>query len=74
MPESKHDKFIRIAEARTNKIIDMIRLLGNCSNKAAYEYDDADIKKIFSTLEQELRSCKNKFQDIGERDNKFTLR
>ena len=27
MAESKHDKFIRVAEARTNKIIDMIRLL-----------------------------------------------
>ena len=36
--ESKKDKFVRIAEARTNKIIDMIRLLGNCSNKASYEY------------------------------------
>lgn len=74
MPESKHDKFIRIAEARTNKIIDMIKLLSNCSNKATYQYDDVDIKKIFSTLEQELKNCKNKFQDAGEKDNKFTLR
>lgn len=74
MAESKHDKFIRIAEARTNKIIDMIRLLSNCSNKSTYEYDETDVKKIFSTLEQELKSCKSKFQDSGEKDNKFTLR
>ena len=45
--ESKKDKFVRIAEARTNKIIDMIRLLGNCSNKASYEYSKEDIRKIF---------------------------
>ena len=74
MAESKHDKFLRIAEARTNKIIDMVRLLSNCSNKATYEYDEADIKKIFSALEQELKSCKSKFQDSGDKDNKFTLR
>ena len=74
MAESKHDKFIRIAEARTNKIIDMIRLLSNCSNKSTYEYDEIDVKKIFSTLEQELKSCKSKFQDSGEKDNKFRLR
>lgn len=74
MPESKHDKFLRIAEARTNKIIDMIRLLSNCSNKATYEYDETDVKKIFSALEQELKSCKVKFQDSGEKDNKFKLR
>lgn len=74
MPESKHDKFLRIAEARTNKIIDMISLLSNCSNKATYEYDETDVKKIFSALEQELKSCKSKFQDSGQKDNKFTLR
>ena len=46
----------------------MIRLLSNCSNKATYEYDDADVKKIFSTLEQELKNCKNKFQDSGDKE------
>lgn len=74
MSESKNDKFLRIAEARTNKIINMIRLLSNCSNKATYEYDETDVKKIFFALEQELKSCKSKFQDSGEKDNKFTLR
>ena len=45
--ETKKGKFVRVAEARTNKIISMIRLLGNCSNKATYEYTNGDIKKIF---------------------------
>lgn len=74
MLESKHEKFIRIAEARTNKIIDMIRLLSNCSNTATYEYDEADVKKIFSVLEQELKNCRSKYQDTGVKDNKFKLR
>ena len=36
--ETKREKFVRLAEARTNKIIDMLQLLGNCSNSSTYEY------------------------------------
>ena len=61
MPESKRDKFIRIAEARTNKIIDMIHLLGNCSNRSTYEYTQKDIDKIFNTLDNELKEAKKRF-------------
>lgn len=71
MTESKHDKFIRVAEARTNKIIDMVRLLSNCSNTATYEYTDEDVKKIFSALESELKACKNKYQDSTIKSSTF---
>ena len=50
--ESKKEKFIRLAEARTNKILNMMRLLGNCSNKNNYEYTEQDIQKIFKTLKE----------------------
>lgn len=74
--ESKSERFIRIAEARTNKIIDMIQLLGNCANRASYDYTRNDVKKIFSAIESELKAAKAKF-DIGEseiKEKKFTLR
>ena len=35
--ESKHEKFVRLAEARTNKIIDTLQLLGNCANTSSSE-------------------------------------
>lgn len=41
MKESKIDRFRRVAEARVNKIIKMIRLLGNCSGTSVYAYTDA---------------------------------
>ena len=44
--ESKRERFVRIAEARTNKILEQMRLLGNCSSKANYEYTDDDIKQM----------------------------
>ena len=72
--ETKRDRFVRLAEARTNKILEMMRLLGNCSSKANYEYTDEDVKKIFSTLERELKTTKNKFLGLDTKEEKFTLR
>jgi len=74
--ETKSERFVRIAEARTNKIIDMIQLLGNCSNKASYEYSKDDVKKVFNAIESELKIAKSKFE-IGDnegKEKKFTLR
>ena len=71
--ESKKDKFVRIAEARTNKIIDMVRLLGNSSNKASYEYTKDDVKKIFTAIENELKLAKAKFESTSDDSSKFKL-
>lgn len=71
--ESKRECFVRIAEARTNKIIDMLRLLGNCSNVAIYEYTKEDVKKIFATIEEELKATKLKFDTVTTTNSKFKL-
>ena len=72
--ESKRDRFVRLAEARTNKIIDMIQLLGNCSNQSQYEYSQKDVTKIFNAIQTELDSAKKRFnkQDT-QKGNKFKL-
>lgn len=72
MTDKKRDRFLRIAEKRTNKILKMIRLLSNCSNRAAYEYDESDVRKIFGTLEEELREAKSKFSNKSKKD--FSLK
>lgn len=72
--ETKNDKFVRIAEARTNKIIDMIRLLGNCSNKATYDYSKDDVRKIFTAIDNELKAAKAKFDSSSEDSIKFKLK
>lgn len=70
--ESKRERFKRIAENRTNKIIDMIDLLGNCSNKNNYEYTDEDLRSIFSAIENSLKISKMKFANKQEK-GKFKL-
>lgn len=71
--ETKREKFVRLAEARTNKIISMLRLLGNCANKANYDYTDADVQKIFNTLEKELKIAKIKFTSTDNDEDTFKL-
>lgn len=71
--ETKRERFVRLAEARTNKILDMMRLLGNCSSKTNYDYSDEDVKKIFNALDKELKNTKNRFLGIDAKEEKFTL-
>ena len=72
--ETKREKFVRLAEARTNKIIDMIQLLGNCSNVNVYDYTSEDIDKIFSAIEAELKEAKRKFTKTEtKKTSKFVL-
>lgn len=71
--DEKRERFVRIAENRTNKILEQIRLLGNCSNKHNYSYTDEDIKKIFSVIENELKEAKIKFTSQANKE-KFKLK
>jgi hypothetical protein len=59
--ENRAERFKRIATKRTVDIIDKIRILGNTSNKSSYEYTEADVIKIFKTIESELKEQKLKF-------------
>lgn len=70
----KRERFIKIAENRTNKIISMIKLLGNCSNKNNYSYDEEDVKQIFAAIETELRIAKTKFQEAQSDKKEFKLK
>ncbi len=72
--ETKRERFVRLAEARTNKILDMMRLLGNCSSKANYDYTDEDVRKIFNAIEKELKNAKSKFYGTDvQKEDRFTL-
>lgn len=73
--ESKREKFVRIAEARTNKILNMVDLLGNCSNPSIYEYSQSDVNQIFSAIENAIKDAKKKFsaQDT-KKTTKFSLK
>lgn len=71
MKESKPDRFRRVAEARVNKIIKMVRLLGNCSNPAVYAYTAEQVQQIFTILQAELDRAQELF--IQSHRKRFSL-
>ena len=72
--ETKRERFVRLAENRTNKILNMIQLLGNCSNSSLYEYTEADVKKIFGAIESTVKEAKRKFtKNDSAKSTRFTL-
>lgn len=74
MARDKRSKFVELAEARVNRAIKDIRLIGNLANRGAYSYEDEDVKKIFRALQKELDAAKARFSgDSGGKDNEFTL-
>ena len=70
--KEKQERFNRIATNRTNKILDMLRLLGNCSNTSNYSYSEEQFKKIFLSIENEVKEQKSKF-GRKEKNKKFSL-
>lgn len=59
--ETPREKFRRLATLRTNLVLKRLKVLGNCSNRHAYEYDEEDIDKIFSEIEKKVKEVKAKF-------------
>lgn len=58
---TKRERFKRLAEQRTNAVLQKLKILGNCANRSAYEYTEEEINKIFSTIERMVRENKAKF-------------
>jgi len=75
MPNSneKRDKFVKLAEGRTQAALNAIRKIGNLSNRRAYEYSDADVKKITKALREALSEVERKFSSSGEPGSSFKL-
>jgi len=70
----KRQKFVELAEARVTRAIAQIRLVGNLSNRSAYEFNDDDVKKIFRALQKEIDTAKSRFGGEGSnRDGEFRL-
>lgn len=70
----KRAKFVQLANQRVTRAIDQIRLVGNLSNRAAYEFTEEDSKKIVKALQRAVDTAKARFVDSGgAADQSFNL-
>ena len=63
--DERREKFVKLAEGRTQAALAAIRKLGNLSNKRAYDFSDADIKKITKALRDAIAEVERKFGSMG---------
>ena len=61
----KRAKFVELVQARVNRTVRDIRLIGNLSNRSAYTYSDDDVRKVFRALQKELDAAKARFGGDG---------
>ena len=64
---SKREKFVRLAESRTVNAIKAIRVIGKLGNKSAYDFSEADVKKIVTALSREIEALKTRMMSTGGR-------
>ena len=64
----KRDKFVELAENRTRNAIKAIRTIAKLGNKNAYEYSEADVKKIATALTREIEALKARMLSSGGKE------
>jgi hypothetical protein len=69
--KNKRERFLIVAQYRTNQVLKYLRLLANCSNRNNYDYSEIEIQKIFSAIDEEVKLSKLKFK--SKRKSNFTL-
>lgn len=60
--EVDRTKFVHLAQARVNRALKDIQLIGNLSNRSNYDFLDEDVEKIFRALNQEIAACRKRFE------------
>lgn len=60
--ETKRAKFQRLAEKRMNKALESLRILGQLSNRAVYDYTEEDVDAMFGALNGVIADVNEKYK------------
>ena len=64
----KREKFVLLAESRTKNAIRAIRVIAKLGNTSAYEYSEADVKRIAGALSKEIEALKSRMLSTGSKE------
>jgi len=71
--ETKEERFARVAGKRVNRVLEALRVLSKCSNRRSYQWNDDQLKKMWSAIEIEYRACKDSFGERKRKDFHFWM-
>lgn len=66
--ETFEERFRRLGTARTNEVLNRLKILGNCANRQLYSYTEKDVDKIFSVIDRRIKEVRAKFH-FGKSDS-----
>ena len=69
----RRERFENIAAKRTQKILEYLNKLANCSNKNNYEYNDKDVRKMFKEIKERVNHTETLFKNEMKRSNNSTF-
>lgn len=72
--EQKREAFLRLAERRTNTVLEKVRILGNLANHYAYEWTEDDVRLIFNAIDEEVRLTRARFLQTQRKGREFKIR
>jgi hypothetical protein len=74
MTETRSDRFKRLAEARGDRLIREISLLGNLANRKNYDFTPAEVEQLFEPIERELREVRALFDPTAPSTRKVKFK
>ena len=76
MKSEKRKRFEKVGENRVDKILEGLRLLGNCSNKNNYEFTKEDVDYMFDEIKKAIRVAQSKFESeiINNEQKRFKFK
>jgi len=71
MNTDKRVRFEKVASTRVQKIINLLDLLGNCSNKNNYDFSEKDVDLMFLEINRAVKDTKNRYDfALNKKENK----
>ena len=69
--ETKADRFQRVAQKRVQRVLDSIQGLSQCSNKRMYQWNNAQVNKIWNAIDKVYKECRISFEKAEPEEFKF---
>lgn len=71
--ENKSERFRRLAEKRTRRVLEDMRILSNLSNKGLYDYSPEQLRKVFGAIKEALTKAEVRFKGGKKTESEFKL-
>jgi len=71
---TRRERFENVAARRTQRVIDFLDSLSNCSNRSNYEYTEEDVRKMFKAIREAVGRSESAFDNQVNKEGKNTFK